>query len=203
MNKAAVKHVRAAGTLLAVSGILTACTLFPTPEAPRVMDFPGPLTLQKSATSSSHSLRVDTPFASEPFNSTRILAKPVPWEFRVYGGVRWRDTTPVILRDMMVDAFRATEGFNNVIMETGAGNTDLNLATEITAFHTTSQGDRTRVTITVYGQLIENRSQETLCAENFTVSEPVEDEGIDSVVRAFGSAGRELAESMTSWAQKC
>lgn len=199
----AIKTFKTVGTALVVSGVMTACTVFPSPEAPRVMDFPVPQGLQKSVTSLPQSLRVDTPFASEPFNSTRILAKPVPWEFRVYGGVRWRDTVPVILRDMLVGVFRATASFRDVIMDTGPGNTDLNLATEITAFHTVSQGDSTRVTIAIYGQLIDNRSRETLCSDNFIVSMPAGDKSIDSIVQAFGSAGERLAEEVIDWARAC
>lgn len=199
----AIKTFRTVGTALVVSGAMTACTVFPTPEAPRVMDFPVPQGLQKSVTSRPQSLRIDTPFASEPFNSTRILAKPVPWEFRVYGGIRWRDTVPVILRDMLVGAFRATASFHDVIMDAGSGNTDLTLATEISAFNTFSQGDSTRVTIAIYGQLIDNRSRETLCSDNFIVSTPAGDKSIDSIVQAFGSAGERLAEEVINWASAC
>ncbi len=203
MNNATAKAFRTVGTALVVTGIMTACTVFPTPEAPRVMDFPAPQNVEKSVTINPQSLRVDTPLATEPFNSTRILAKPEPWEFRVYGGVRWRDTVPVILRDMLVDALRTSASFRNVSMDTGPGNTDLTLASEITAFHTTSQGNSTRVTIAIYGQLINNRSRMTLCSDRFIISTPAEDNSIDSIVQAFGIAGERLAEDVISWAKAC
>lgn len=203
MTSTAVKTFRAASAALLISGIMTACTVFPTPAAPRVMDFPVPQGLQESATSRSQSLRIDTPFASEPFNSTRILAKPVPWEFQVYGGVRWRDTAPVILRDMLVGAFRAKANFRDVTMDTGPSNTDLSLATEITAFNTVSQGDSARATVAIYGQLIDNRSREALCSERFIVSTPAKDKSIDAVVQAFGGAGERLAKEVIAWANAC
>ncbi|MFT7339196.1 MAG: cholesterol transport system auxiliary component [Marinobacter maritimus] len=203
MNNATAKAFRTVGTALVVTGIMAACTVFPTPEAPRVMDFPAPQNVEKSVTINPQSLRVDTPLATEPFNSTRILAKPEPWEFRVYGGVRWRDTVPVILRDMLVDALRTSASFRNVSMDTGPGNTDLTLASEITAFHTTSQGNSTRVTIAIYGQLINNRSRMTLCSDRFIISTPAEDNSIDSIVQAFGIAGERLAEDVISWAKAC
>ncbi|MGO1463383.1 MAG: ABC-type transport auxiliary lipoprotein family protein [Marinobacter sp.] len=203
MNNTAVKTIRAASTALLISGIMTGCTVFPTPEAPRVMDFPVPQGVQKSSVSRPQSLRVDTPFASEPFNSTRILAKPEPWEFQVYGGVRWRDTVPVILRDMLVGAFRANANFRDVTMDTGPGNTGLSLATEITAFHTVNQGANTRATIAIYGQLIDTRSRKTLCSERFIVSTPAEDTSIDAVVQAFGGAGKRLAGEVITWANAC
>ena len=203
MNNSAVKTLWTLGTALVVSGMMTACTIFPTPEAPRVMDFPPPHNLQKSLTTRPESLRVDTPFASEPFNSTRILAKPEPWEFRVYGGVRWRDTVPVILREMLVSAFRTSSGFRDVSMDTGPGNTDLTLATEVTAFHAVSQSNSTRVTIAIYGQLVDNRSRTTLCSDSFIVSTPAADNSIDSIVQAFGKAGERLADDVIKWANAC
>ncbi|MGO1502083.1 MAG: ABC-type transport auxiliary lipoprotein family protein [Marinobacter sp.] len=203
MTSTAAKTFKSVGTALVVSGVMAACTVFPTPEAPRVMDFPVPQGLQESATTRPQSLRINTPFASEPFNSTRILAKPMPWEFEVYGGVRWRDTMPVILRDMLVGAFRARENFRAVTMDTGPGNADLSLASEITAFHTASKGDSTRVTVAIYGQLIDNHSRETLCSNSFIVSTPAQDRRIDSIAQAFGSAGERLAEEVIDWANAC
>ncbi|MBU2873963.1 ABC-type transport auxiliary lipoprotein family protein [Marinobacter salexigens] len=199
----AAKAIRAFGTVMAVSGALTACTVFPIPEAPRVMDFPVPEELQNSGTSRPESLRVDTPFASEPYNSSRILAKPEPWEFTVYSGVRWRDTAPVLLRDMLAGAFRASDVFRDVVIDTGPSNSDLTLATEISAFHTVNHGDSARVTVTVYGQLINNRSRQTLCSSNFIVSAPAKDKSINSVVQAFGDAGEELAINLIDWARNC
>lgn len=203
MSKPFAKTFSSVAVALVAAGAITACTVFPTPEAPRVMDFPVSPDLEAHENRRSESLRVDTPVASEPYNSTRILAKPEPWEFQAYGGVRWRDTVPVLLRDMLVGAFRTSAGFENVVADTGPGNADLSLSTEVTAFHAASQGDRTRVTIALYGQLIDNRSQVTLCSENFVVSEPASDQTIDSVVQAFGKAGESLADDVIDWALKC
>ena len=66
MNNATAKAFRTVGTALVVTGIMTACTVFPTPEAPRVMDFPAPQNVEKSVTINPQSLRVDTPLATEP-----------------------------------------------------------------------------------------------------------------------------------------
>lgn len=203
MNKPASRALTAFGATLAASWAMTACTVFPIPEAPRVMDFPVPQELQESATKRPESLRIDTPFASEPYNSSRILAKPKPWEFRVYSGVRWRDTAPVLVRDMLAGAFRASDSFQNVAMDTGPGNTDLTLTTELSAFHALNYGNSTRVSLAVYGQLIDNRSRKTLCSNNLIVSAPAKDKSIDAVVQAFGSAGEELAEALIDWVKTC
>lgn len=198
-----VKAFNTVGVVLAMSGIMTACTIFPKPEAPRVMDFPVPASLQHDGNNRPQSLRIDTPTASEPYNSSRILAKPEPWEFRVYGGVRWRDTSPIILRDMLVGAFRAGSDFRDVSTDSSPASTDLTLATEITAFHAITQGDNTRATVAVYGQLIDNHSRATLCSKRFIASTPARDKRIEAVVKAFGSAGQKLAEEVIEWSETC
>ncbi|WP_100640222.1 ABC-type transport auxiliary lipoprotein family protein [Marinobacter salexigens] len=203
MNRSTATALRAAGIALSISGILTACTVFPVPEAPRVMDLPVPQALKTNTTSRPESLRIDTPRASNPYNSSRILAKPQPWEFRVYGGVRWRDSVPVLLQDMLAGAFRASASFQHVAIDSGPGNTDLNLATEIIAFHAVTHSDSTRVTIEVFGQLVDSRSQKTLCSNSFTVSKPAGNTNIDEVVLAFGTAGDQLADEIIAWAKNC
>lgn len=203
MTNHAVKTLRAAGAAVLVSGLVTACTVFPTPEAPRVMDLPPPQGVEKSSVVRPQRLRIDTPFASEPFNSTRILTKPVPWEFQVYGGVRWRDTVPVILRDMLAGAFRDNANYQAITMDTGPGKTDLNLATEVTAFQTVNQGDNTRATIAIYVQLIDTRSRKALCSERFIVSTPADNTSIEAVIQAFGGAGEKLAKKVIAWTNTC
>lgn len=203
MSRSAIQRFKAAGIALAISGSMAACTVFPVPEAPRVMDFPTPHTLNSNTASRSESLRIDTPMASDPYNSSRILAKPLPWEFRVYGGVRWRDTVPVLVRDMLAGAFRDSASFQHVVMDPAPGSADLSLSTEINAFHAINQGDSARVTLSVYGQLVENRSQAILCSNSFTVSTPAEDKSIEAVVLAFGNAGEQLANELIAWAKNC
>lgn len=203
MSRSVSKALKTAAIALAISGSMAACTVFPVPEAPRVMDLPTPKSLNSSTASRPQSLRIDTPMASDPYNSSRILAKPQPWEFRVYGGVRWRDTVPVLVRDMLASAFRDSESFKHVVMDPAPGRADLNLSTEINAFHAINQGDSTRATVSVYGQLVDNRSQAILCSNNFIVSTPAEDMGIDAVVLAFGNAGEQLAADIIAWATSC
>ncbi|WP_298446999.1 ABC-type transport auxiliary lipoprotein family protein [uncultured Marinobacter sp.] len=203
MSRSVIQRFKAAGIALAISGSMAACTVFPVPEAPRVMDFPTPHALNGNTASRSESLRIDTPMASDPYNSSRILAKPLPWEFRVYGGVRWRDTVPVLVRDMLAGAFRASASFQHVVMDPAPGSADLSLSTEINAFHAINQGDSARVTLSIYGQLVDNRSQVILCSNSFTVSTPAEDTSIESVVLAFGDAGEQLANELIAWATNC
>jgi cholesterol transport system auxiliary component len=191
-------------TLLLCLAIVSGCTVFPNPEPPRVMDMALPATTQQAVEESSLTLRVDTPYASEPFNSTRILAKPTPWEFRAYEAVRWRDTVPVVLRDTLVEALRSSNAFASVISDTNPANAELTLISELTAFHAENpESSSPQIVIALHMQLIHNRSRASLCSNNFRILAPASGTGIEQIVEAFGAAGSDLASSVIQWTRAC
>ncbi|WP_324123939.1 ABC-type transport auxiliary lipoprotein family protein [Marinobacter sp. F4218] len=182
---------------------LVGCTVFPTPEPPRVMDFAVPDPTFRAPETRPYSFRVDTPYASDPLSSNRILAKPTPWEFQVYDGVRWRDTVPVIVRDLLVKTIRASGGFENVISDTNPADADWTLVIELSAFHTENNAETVTAVIELHGQVIDNRSRATLCSDSFRIEQPAEGSDIEAVVKAFSQAGERLSQTITEWAARC
>ncbi len=182
---------------------LAGCTVFPNPEPPRVMD----LTLgdlpYHAIEAQPHSIRVDTPYASEPFNGTQILAKPNAWEFRIYGGVRWRDAAPVIVRDILIQALRESGGFRDIVSDTSPAETDWTLITELSAFHTESHPDGVHAAIRLHARILDNRSRNTLCAKGFSVTQETDGPEIEQVIKGFSGAGTALSESVSRWAVEC
>lgn len=190
-------------TALGLALALPGCTVFPDREPPRVMDLA--LSDVAAATTSgySRSLRVDTPLATEPFDSSRILTKPSPDEYQMYGKVRWRDTAPVLVRELIIGALRQEGRFDGVISETSPAASDLTLTSDLYGFHSESRDGKVRVKITLYGQIMDNRSRTTLCTRNFEVSEPAVAGDIDAVVGAFGAAGEDLRRQVRHWLADC
>jgi len=184
--------------------VMTGCTIFPVPEAPRVMDFaPAPLTLGRAGDQQPYSLRVDTPVASEPINSTRILAKPEATEFRIYGGVRWRDTAPVIMRDAMTAALRRSQGFERVITDVSPAEADLTLVTELLTFESQPRANHSDVVIRLYSEIMENRSRRTACSQVFDIKTSAASNHLDDVIIAFDGAGQRLVSELALWASAC
>ncbi|WP_417568025.1 ABC-type transport auxiliary lipoprotein family protein [Marinobacter sp.] len=190
-------------TLLLGIFVVSGCTVFPNPEPPRVMDLALPATTHQAVQESPLSLRVDTPYASEPFNSTRILAKPTPWEFRAYDNVRWRDTVPVVIRDSLVEALRNSNAFAGVISDTSPADAELTLVSELTAFHAENPESAPQIVIALHMQLIHNRSRASVCSNNFRIVEPVPGTGIEEIIEGFSAAGGKLASSVIEWAKAC
>lgn len=167
------------------------------------MDFTLQELQYRASETQPHSLRVATPYATEPFGSTRILAKPNAWEFRIYEGARWRDTAPIMVRDMLVQALRISMGFRDVISDTSPADADWSLITELTAFHTERQSNSVDAVITLHARILNNRSRHTLCAKAFSVDQPLAGTTIEQVVEGFNTAGKKLSESISRWAAEC
>ncbi|MBW4933034.1 ABC-type transport auxiliary lipoprotein family protein [Marinobacter sp. F4206] len=199
MNRRLAVFTLTAGLLASLAG----CTVFPNPEPPRVMDFSVPDPTFRARETRPYSFRVDTPYASDPLNGNRILAKPTPWEFQMYDGVRWRDTVPVIVRDLLLRTVRASRGFENVISDTNPADADWTLISELSAFHSENNGQTANVVIELHGQVVNNRSRATLCSDSFRIEQQSNGTSIESVVEAFSLAGERLSKTITQWATKC
>lgn len=189
--------------LAAALSLVAGCTVFPNPEPPRVMDLAWPAQERTVPEASPHVLRVDTPYASEPFNSTRILAKPTAWEYQSYPEVRWRDSAPMVLRDAIVGSLRRSGAFAGVIAETSPAEARLNLVSELSAFHAEKPAGFPEVVVSLHAQVIDTRSRESLCRRTFDLSQTADGPAIEQVVQAFGAAGKRLTGEMIDWIRTC
>jgi len=190
-------------TLLLGAAVASGCTVFPNPEPPRVMDLALVQQVPAAEQPVQASLRVDTPYASEPFNGSLILAKPTPQEFRAYEGTRWRDTAPVVLRDTLVSSLRQSGAYTNVITDTNPAQAELTLVTELSAFHSETPESGPQVVIELHLQMIHNRSRASLCTRTERVVETASGTSVDQIVEAFGTAGSNLAARVIAWATTC
>lgn len=182
---------------------LGGCTVFPDHEPPRVMGIPVTPVVEADAPAYREILRVDTPQATEPFDSSQILTKPTPREYQVFGGVRWRDTAPVIMREFLIKTLRQEGRFEGVINETSPTGSDLTLTSDLYSFHNRAYGDEPGVSIALYSQLIDNRSRKTLCEGNFQIHTPTTGDDIDNVISTFADASNELSRQVRRWLENC
>ena len=104
--------------VIALGLVLAGCTVFPVPESPRLMELAPASDLPAFDQALPASLRVDTPLASDPLDSARILIKPSAYEYRALAGARWRESIPVVVRDHLLETFRASGAFANVMTDT-------------------------------------------------------------------------------------
>lgn len=197
-----ISYLRLLAVLLATAS-LAACTVFPLPEPPRMMDLAAdgsPLKLPKAHDSA---IRVETPLASSPFDSSQILVKPTPYEFQSVGQVRWRDTIPVMIRDNLIQHLRNSQGFRNVIVSTSPADARFTLVSELTAFHASAQRDDINIVIQLHAEVMSYQRREGFCAQNWTITEPVTTAQADNLVAGFSAAANRLNNELTNWLHDC
>lgn len=196
----AVARMGALGGLIA---LLSACTVFPEPEPPRVMDLLPAPELPPMALPEALALRVDTPLATDPVSDSRVLLKPSEIEYLAFPNARWRETAPVLVRDYLVETLRKSGGFVSVVSDTSAATTDVTLISELTAFHVERRNDGLLARIELYSELQGNRSHTRECVHTAEVEVPSADDSLEGAVTALGVAVRALSSEIRDWLSRC
>lgn len=183
---------------------LAACTVFPDPPAHQIFQLPAPLEPQQSVPQTSAapidtSLRVSTPLAVAPIDSSRILVKPDANAIRAYQGSRWSNRAPIILGNYLLEAFRRDGRVATVVSDASAVQTALTLTGDLTRFQAEYQDGKPVIHLELNLQLIDERSRRLVASKRFEASHPADGESIENVVEAFGKASNELARQVTNW----
>ncbi|HAB63977.1 MAG TPA: hypothetical protein DCE49_07260, partial [Pseudomonas sp.] len=93
--------------LLGLLSALAACSVLPESETLRIFLLPTtPMPQQASEPTIQQALRINTPQASRILSGQRIAVVPQGNEISAYGGARWSDAAPVLLRDRLIEAFQ-------------------------------------------------------------------------------------------------
>jgi cholesterol transport system auxiliary component len=150
------------------------------------------------------SLRIDTPLASDPLDSARVLLKPSLYEFQALPAVRWRDSIPVVVRDYLIQSFRFNSGFDNVVTDTSPAFASHTLISELSAFHAENRQDQgVTVVMELHAEIMGNRTRRSLCSKSQRVEQRAESASVDALMEAFSESSRALAEATNRWAYAC
>ena len=187
--------------LIALTVLLGGCSVLPRVESPDIYLLPGtPAPADISAPTTTVSLRVDTPQAGRSLDSTRIAVIPEGNVITVYQGARWSDRAPRLLRDRLIDAFRASARYAAVSSDEASLQADLELAGDLRAFQTEYTAGKPVVVIRYDAQLVQLHTQTILATRQFEIRQPVAGKDVPQVVVAFGQAADALAAQAVDWA---
>ncbi|QFS87223.1 MULTISPECIES: ABC-type transport auxiliary lipoprotein family protein [unclassified Marinobacter] len=196
--------LRRLAVYISAATLTTACTVFPTPEPPRAMDLAPYASEPMRETPRPVSLRIDTPLASDPLDSARVLLKPSLYEFQALPAVRWRDSIPVVVRDYLIQSFRFNSGFDNVVTDTSPAFASHTLISELSAFHAENRQDQgVTVVMELHAEIMGNRTRRSLCSKSQRVEQRAESASVDALMEAFSESSRALAEATNRWAYAC
>ena len=195
-----LRHSLSRFALLGLFSLLAACSVLPEAETLRIFLLPtAPVEPQASEPTRQQALRNNTPQASRILASQRIAVVPQGNEISAYGGARWSDAAPVLLRDRLIEAFQRDGRMPSVSNEDANLYADYSLHSDLRAFQSVYVDGKPVVLITLDTRLVEVNTQRTLANRRFEVRQPASDTGIEQVVEAFGKASDRLSREVVDW----
>lgn len=188
---------------LALMGLLSAvsaCSVLPESETLRIFLLPTtPTPQQSSEPTLQHALRINTPQASRILSSQRIAVVPQGNEISAYGGARWSDAAPALLRDRLIEAFQRDGRMPSVSNEDVNLYADLSLHSDLRAFQSEYVDGKPVVLIKLDTRLVNRNNQHTLANRRFEIRQPSTGTGVEQVVEAFGKASDRLSAEVLEW----
>ncbi|WP_181296081.1 ABC-type transport auxiliary lipoprotein family protein [Pseudomonas sp. Q2-TVG4-2] len=186
--------------LLGLLVTLSACSILPESEPLRIYLLPTTTSPQQASEPAlQHALRINTPQASRILSSPRIAVVPQGNQISSYGGARWSDAAPVLLRDRLIEAFQRDGRMSSVSNEDVNLYADLSLHSDLRAFQSVYIDGKPMVLITLDARLVNRNDQHTLANRRFEVRQPSADPSVESVIEAFGRASDTLSQEILDW----
>lgn len=186
--------------LFALLSAASACSVLPESETLRIFLLPTtPTQQQASEPTTQQALRINTPQASRILASQRIAVVPQGNEISAYGGARWSDTAPVLLRDRLIEAFQRDGRLPSVSNEDVNLYSDLSLHSDLRAFQSVYIDGKPVVIIKLDARLVNRNDQHTLANRRFEIRQPSTDPSVENVVEAFGLAADRLSAEIVDW----
>ncbi len=188
---------------LALFGLLTAvaaCSILPESENLRIFLLPVTSTPQQtSEPATQQALRINTPQANRVLAGQRIAVVPQGNQISAYGGARWSDAAPVLLRDRLIEAFQRDGRMPSVSNEDVNLYADLSLHSDLRAFQAVYVDGKPEVVVILDARLVDRHNQRTLANRRFEVRQPSTGTDVERVVEAFGQAGDRLSADVLQW----
>ncbi|MCB5306979.1 ABC-type transport auxiliary lipoprotein family protein [Yersinia massiliensis] len=180
--------------------LLSACTILPTVPISQVYLLPvPPATNTPRAQTVDWSLRVSQPMTSQFLNSSRIAVQPQGQEIAVYQNSRWSDPAPILLRNRLIQEFRADGRIRAVSSDDDSLQADVELSGDLSAFQGVYLTDRSEVLISFDARLVRISDRRIIATRHFEIRQPIKGTDMNEVVEAFGLASDKLAAQVLNW----
>lgn len=183
----------------ALAALLGACSILPRAETPDVYLLPAQQQPPRATPAVDWSLRVLAPRASQVLDSNRIAVQPRGDLLSVYKGARWADATPPLLRDRLLDAFRADGRIQALSSDEVSLQADLELGGDLRAFQGEYRDKGVEAVVVLEARLVRSATQRIVATRRFEVRQPAAGEKVPEVVTAFGQATDRLATEVVGW----
>ena len=152
-----------------------------------------------AAAAQSWSLRVVRPAAGVHLAGQRIVVMPEGNRVSVYQGAGWSDPAPVLVRDRVLEAFRADGRVGALSSDERQLHADFELDSDLRAFQSEYRGGRPEAVLRLDARLVHTASRRIVASRTFEQRQPTEDPAVLAVVQAFGTAADRLSAAVVDW----
>ncbi len=147
-------------------------------------------------------LVIETPTAGGALDTDRILIRPDPFQAAYLPGVRWTDSAPVMLQNLMLRSFEDTNALRYVGRRPLGGSADYVLVSELTDFQAELGPDGETVTtrLRLTARLVREADATILGSRTVQSTAPAASTEAAAVVAGFDAATTAALRELTIWA---
>lgn len=198
------RHVLRLGSLFLFAA-LAACSILPTGPVLQVYLLPSePAPTFSGSATVDASLRIVQPNSNQFLNSSRIAVQPQGEEIAVYEGSRWSDPAPILLRNRLIQEFRADSRIRAISSDDDGLQADFELSGDLIAFQGVDRAGETEILIRFDARLVRVADRRIVASQSFEIRQPIDGHSADQppmngIVQAFGLASDTLSAQMLNW----
>jgi cholesterol transport system auxiliary component len=147
----------------------------------------------------SWQLAIDTPLASDTLDTRRMLVMPSPGAIETYKGGRWSDTTPLVLRALVLQAFQDSGRIVGVGALASGLHGDFVLSIDLYDFETQYRDGAPRAVIRLNARLGDSSLNRVAAARAFEADAPVAGTTAADAAAAIEQAINRLLPEIVGW----
>ena len=152
-----------------------------------------------AARASPLALRINKPVSGLRLAGQRIVVLPEADRVSVYKGAQWSDPLPVLVRNRLIDAFRADGRIAHLSSDDKLVLVDMELDADLRAFQVEYPHGSPEVYIALDARLIDPGLKRVVASRRFEIRQPVQGKEVPQVVGAFGTASDALSAQLVDW----
>lgn len=144
-------------------------------------------------------LIIETPLSSSTLDTARMMVMPTPGVLEVFPGARWRDTTPALLRSVVVQGFENTGRIVGIGSAQSGLRADYALAIDLRDFQLEVHADGAQAAVRFQANLLDYTTNRVLATQSFSAQMPAAGADAAQAFVAFQTALNTVVPQLVEW----
>ncbi|ENO86015.1 ABC-type transport auxiliary lipoprotein family protein [Thauera linaloolentis] len=191
----------AAGRACAAASLLflAACSVLPRPEPVDTYMLPPAEWRKAEQAALPVALRIARPVTGASLSGQRIVVVPEANRVSVYKGASWSEPTPVLVRERIIDAFRADGRIAALSSDELRLQADYEIASDLLAFQSEYRDGAPEVVVRLDVRLVQRDDRRIVASRQFEARHRPTGAELPRVVESFGHASAAVAGELVEW----